>query len=129
MNNVLEHFLGVYHPTLPKVIRSGRLPLLAPVIDAAVLIGLEPRMLLVHLGELCEAVSAGSHPYIRVMEITQSLFDGQRDRGLAFILIEGIIRPCVLEEVRQVVLAGRHVPGATKIIAGHNFRGFVICNL
>ena len=126
MNNVLEHFFGVHYPTLPEIICAGRQPLLAPVIDAAVLISLEPRMLLVHLSEFSKAVSSGSHPYICVMEITKGLFDRKRDRGLAFIVIERIVRSCVLEEVGQIVLATRDLPCATKIVSTHNFRGLEI---
>ena len=60
------------------------------------------------------------------MEITEGLFDGKGDGGLPLILVERIVRTGILEKVREVILAAWDVPGATKIVAGHNFRGLKI---
>ena len=51
MDNVLEHLFGVHYPTLPEIIGSTGFGLFAPVIDASVLIGLEPCMFLVQFSQ------------------------------------------------------------------------------
>ena len=55
------------------------------------------RVFLVYLRQFRQTVTAGSDPYIRLVEITERLFDRQRDRGLACIVVERIVRTCVLE--------------------------------
>ena len=126
MNNVLKHFFRVYYPTLPEIIRAGRKTLFAPIIDASVFIRLKPSMLLIHLSQFRQTVSSCSDPHIGIVEIMQGLFNCQRDRCLALVIIERIFRSGILEEISQVVLTGRNIPSATKIITTHNFRGFEI---
>ena len=120
VDEILQHFFGVDDTALPEIICASGFELFAPVIDPSVLIGLEPCVLLVHLGEFSECVTVSPDPYIGVMEIADSLLDGQRDGCFPFIVVERIACACVLEQVREVVLAAGDIPCATKIIARHN---------
>ena len=105
------------HSTLPEIVGSTGFALLAPVIDTLGLIGFEPSVFFVHLCQFRQTVASGSHPDIRIVEIMNRFLDGQWNGSSTLIVVERIFGSGILEEVRQIILAGRNVPRTPEVVS------------
>ena len=110
----------MHYPTLPEIIRTSRQALLAPVIDASVLVGFEPCVLRIYLCQFRERVASCTDPYIRIMKIMQCFFQRQRNGCLAFIIIKRIDCSCILKKISQIVFSTGYIPCPAEIITGHD---------